>query len=74
MSQTTTTPTASTPVSRPVLLWQEQGDVTRIEPSVELAAAFLNVNVADVRSAIDAGDVLGGWFVDWEAQGTASAR
>jgi hypothetical protein len=41
---------------------------------VELAAAFLKVNVADVRSAIDAGDVLGGWFVDWEAQGTASAR
>ena len=57
-----------------MLLWQEEGDVTRIEPSVELAAQFLKVNVADVRSAIDAGDVLSGWFVDWQAQATQSSR
>ena len=74
MSQTTTIPTASTPASRPVLLWQEEGDVTRVEPSVEQAAAFLKVNPADIRSAIDAGDVLSGWFVDWEAQGTPSDK
>jgi hypothetical protein len=72
MTQSTPTPTASSPSSRPVLLWQEQGDVTRIEPSVELAAEFLKVGVADVRSAIDAGDVLGGWFVDWEAKSTSA--
>jgi hypothetical protein len=57
-----------------VLLWQEQGDVTRIEPSVQKAAEFLKVSVEDVQSAIDAGDVLSGWFVDWEAQGTKAAR
>lgn len=60
--------------SRPVLLWQEEGDVTRIEPSVEKAAEFLKASVEDVQSAIDAGDVLGGWFVDWEAKGTQAAR
>jgi hypothetical protein len=35
---------------------------------LELAAQFLKVNVDEVRSAIEAGDELGGWFVDWEAQ------
>lgn len=69
MTQSISTPPSSSS-SRSVLLWQEDGDVTRIEPSLEKAAEFLKVNVADVQSAIDAGDVLDGWFVDWEAQGT----
>ena len=69
MTESTTTPaTPSSPASRPVLLWQEHGDVTRIEPSLELAAQFLKVNVDEVRAAIEGGDELGGWFVDWEAQ------
>lgn len=73
MTQSYSTPTPSSS-SRPVLLWQEDGDVTRIEPSVEKAAEFLKVKVEDVQAAIDAGEVLGGWFVDWEAQGTSAAR
>lgn len=72
MTQSISTDPASS--SRSVLLWQEEGDVTRIEPSVEKAAEFLKVNVQDVQSAIDAGDVLGGWFVDWEAQATKADR
>lgn len=57
---------------RPVLLWQEEGDASRIEPSVERAAEFLHSTVPQVLSAIEGGDVLGGWFVDWEPQRVGS--
>lgn len=69
MIQSTSTPdTPSSSPSRPVLLWQEDGDSTRIEPSIEMAAQFLKVSVDDVRAAIEGGDELNGWFADWEAQ------
>lgn len=52
---------------RPVLLWQEEGDTSRVEPSLEQAAEFLHRPVDQVRTAIEAGDAVDGWFVDWEA-------
>jgi hypothetical protein len=71
MSQSTSTTARSS--SRPVLLWQEEGDITRVEPTIEQAAEFLKVNVADVRLAIEGGDVLDGWFADWQAEGAQAA-
>jgi hypothetical protein len=53
---------------RPVLLWQEEGDASRVEPSVERAAEFLHSTVPQVLTAIHDGDVLDGWFVDWQPQ------
>jgi hypothetical protein len=64
---------ASAQSDRPVLLWQEEGDASRVEPNVERAAEFLHSTVPQVLSAIDEGDVLGGWFVDWQPQRVGSA-
>lgn len=59
---------ASPQSDRPVLLWQEAGDTSRVEPSVNSAAEFLHATVPQVLAAIEGGDLLDGWFVDWEAQ------
>ncbi|MDB5292998.1 MAG: hypothetical protein JWL69_4239 [Phycisphaerales bacterium] len=62
---------ASVPSSpRPVLLWRPEGDETHIHPSLEQAASFLEAPVADVLAAIEGGDLLRGWFVDWQAVST----
>lgn len=68
----TTPPSSSS--SRPVLLWQEEGDATRVEPSLEKAAEFLKASADDVRAAIERGEVLGGWFADWEAEGSNASE
>jgi hypothetical protein len=66
---TTSSNAASVPPSapRPVLIWRPESDETHIQPSLEQAAGFLEVPVAEVLAAIDAGDLLKGWFVDWQA-------
>ncbi len=54
--------------SRPVLLWRPDSDETQVQAILESAAKFLNVSADAVTTAIDKGDLLEGWFVDWEAK------
>ncbi|HZN69324.1 MAG TPA: hypothetical protein VFB66_28880 [Tepidisphaeraceae bacterium] len=62
-------PTDPTDADRPVLLWGPESDESQVHPSVERAAAFLDVAPEAVVAAIERGELLGGWFVDWEASG-----
>lgn len=62
----------STSPPRPVLIWQEEGEASHVKPTVEQAAEFLHVPVDSVLAAISSGDVLDGWFVDWEASEASS--
>jgi hypothetical protein len=59
---------ADSSASRPVLIWQPDGDESHVRPSVEQAAAFLNVSADEVVAAIDSGELLQGRFVDWQAK------
>jgi hypothetical protein len=38
-----------------------------VQASVASAAEFLSVPADAVVAAIESGELLGGWFVDWEA-------
>jgi hypothetical protein len=58
--------------NRPVLFWRPDSDETHVQPSLEQAAAYLDVPVAAVVAAIDKGDLLDGWFVDWEGGGSGA--
>ena len=64
---------AATPLSdpRPVLFWRPDSDESRVEANLETAAAFLGVETNTVVDAIASGDLLDGWFVDWDAGGAA---
>ncbi len=69
-----TTPEAPGPSDpQRVLVWHSEDDQSHVEPSLEQAARFLDVTTADVLAAIQSGDVLRGWFVDWEAPAASSA-
>jgi hypothetical protein len=57
---------------RPVLIWNPDTDASRVSPSVEAAADSLNVPVESVLAAISSGDLLEGWFVDWQAPGAST--
>jgi len=48
------------------LFWRPDSDETHVQPSLEQAAAYLDVPVASVVAAIEKGDLLDGWFVDWD--------
>lgn len=61
------TPNAEPVSGRAVLLWAEEGDSSRVEPSIQQAAEFLHRPVDQVLTAIEAGDAVDGWFVDWQA-------
>lgn len=61
-------PSAAT---RRVLLWRPEPDESQVQANVEQAAQFLSVRPEEVVAAIDRGDLVGGWFVDWAADGTA---
>jgi len=64
------TATATTgPTQRPVLVWNPDNDQSLIKASATEAATFLQVGEAEVLAGIDAGSLVGGWFVDWAAQG-----
>jgi hypothetical protein len=52
--------------SRPVLLWRPDSDESQVLPSVEEAARLLNSTPEAVVTAIEAGDLLEGWFLDWQ--------
>jgi hypothetical protein len=73
---TNPTHTATVPLSadRPVLFWRPESDETHVQAGVEQAAQYLKVPAAAVVEAIGTGELLGGWFVDWEAAGASSAN
>ena len=57
---------AETPVTRRVLLWRPESEETEVRSGVDEVAAFLNVEPVAVVAAIKSGDLLAGWFVDWQ--------
>jgi hypothetical protein len=71
MTNPTPTDTSQSSGSRPVLVWRDDSDESRVEPGVEQAASFLAVSVDAVVAAISSGEPLAGWFVDWDASGSA---
>jgi hypothetical protein len=54
---------------RPVLFWRPDSDESHVQPSLEQAAQYLDVPAAAVADAIAKGELLDGWFVDWEGSG-----
>jgi hypothetical protein len=72
MTPTSPNQPPSSSTDRPVLIWNPDTDASRVSPSAEAAADSLNVPVESVLAAIASGDLIEGWFVDWEA-GDASA-
>ena len=54
---------------RRVLFWRPEPDESHVQSNVEEAARFLSVPAEQVVTAIDRGDMVAGWFVDWEAAG-----
>ncbi len=56
---------------RRVLFWRPEPDESHVQANVEQAAQYLSVPADAVVAAIDGGDMVGGWFVDWEAEGAA---
>ena len=66
MSTPPTSPPVPQPATRAVLLWHPERDESQVVPGIEQAALLLNVPADAVRAAIDAGDMLRGWFVDWQ--------
>jgi hypothetical protein len=52
---------------RRVLLWGPETDESHVHESVEGAAEFLGVSADAVVAAIASGELVGGWFVDWDA-------
>jgi hypothetical protein len=59
------------PGGRRVLLWRPDSDASQIEESIDHAARFLQAPPNAVVAAIDRGELLSGWFVDWEAGAAA---
>jgi hypothetical protein len=64
-------PTAVPTVDRPVLFWRPDSDESHVQESVARAAEFLKLPADAVVAAIASGDLLNGWFVDWQASGSA---
>ena len=73
IGMTNPTPDAvpASPAVRRVLLWRPDTEVSQVEEGLEEAAGFLNVAPGEVLAAIERGELLGGWFVDWDAGGAA---
>ena len=67
----TQSPAAVSSADRPVLFWLPDSDESHVQSNVAAAAEFLNVPADAVVAAIHSGDLLAGWFVDWEAAGGA---
>jgi hypothetical protein len=59
--------TAVIPATRPVLCWNPSRDKTVVKADVEEAAAVLESTPEAVLNAINNGDLLAGWFLDWAA-------
>jgi hypothetical protein len=60
------TPTTPNTSGRSVLLWRPDSEEAEVRPDVDAVAAFLNVHRDGVLAAIATGELLAGWFVDWE--------
>jgi hypothetical protein len=71
MKEPTSTAAVPTSDDRRVLFWGPDSDESHVQESVEHAARFLDVPTDAVLAAIRSGDLLGGWFVDWEGAGGA---
>jgi hypothetical protein len=56
---------------RAVLLWRPDSDESDVCPGVVQVAQRLGVEPAAVVAAINSGELVEGWFVDWEV---AAAR
>ena len=54
---------------QPVLIWSADEEESHVAPTLEAAAEFLGASREAVVAAIDSGEVLDGWFVDWDASG-----
>lgn len=67
MTEPTLPADAGTPAGRRVLLWRPDTDASHVEESLDRAARFLDAPADAVASAIERGELLGGWFVDWAA-------
>ena len=65
MTDPTSQPGSGSPDVRRVLVWRAEPDESHVQASVEGAAQFLGVSSSAVVQAIDSGDLLAGWFVDW---------
>ena len=57
-----------------MLVWHADTDESHILQSAESAAQFLEVPVESVLQTIASGDVLRGWFVDWNAHSPSTAQ
>ena len=66
MTEPTGPASVATPARR-VLLWRPDTDASHVEESLDLAARFLHAPADAVASAIESGDPVEGWFVDWAA-------
>ena len=71
MTQVPSTTLNETFDGRAVLLWRPDSDESEVCPGVEQVAKRLAVEPGAVVAAIRSGDLLEGWFVDWEV---ATAR
>jgi hypothetical protein len=71
MTQVPSTTLNETFDGRAVLLWRPDSDESEVCPGVEQVAQRLRVEPSAVVAAIRSGDLLEGWFVDWEV---ATAR
>ncbi len=52
---------------RPVLVWHPGRDEQLVQPDIAEAARHLGVTAEKVVAAIEGGDLIEGWFVDWAA-------
>jgi hypothetical protein len=66
MTELPSTTSNQTSDARTVLLWRPDSDESNVRPGVEQVAVFLGVTPEAVVGAINSGDLLAGWFVDWE--------
>ena len=69
MSHVPSTTSEETFDGRAVLLWRPDSDESDVYPDVEQVAQRLGVQPTAVVSAIQSGELLEGWFVDWEVAG-----
>jgi hypothetical protein len=69
MTNTLTPDVIRPPGPRPVLMWHPETEESHVQAGVEEVARFLNVSADAVVGAISSGELLRGWFVDWDASG-----
>jgi hypothetical protein len=71
MNEVSSTVSDPSPGDRAVLLWRPDSDDSEVARSVEHAALLLGIAAEAVTAAIESGELLSGWFVDWKVPGTS---